>query len=247
MSGSVFKRWLCGGVFLGALAAQAADFSVGRVDITFAEEHWKEVPLPDATEAYGGDRAGALAVQSKLYVRAGSDSDVQALALVSANSHGLGGGRGGYMTYTPDCKSDAQIFREGNSGFKASFLDCLTVTPLYSSASVFKALAPELLALQGSGIVSVKGPLYTVWSRYAISTGSFLDVRVFVMSPVTSDNAPALENAPSGIRPDHVAWGRRLRDAVKSSVHSLSGRLEVPPLRLVPTTPSAPSAAGPQG
>jgi hypothetical protein len=229
--GSWFKAVACGGVMLGALSAGAADFSVGRVDIRFAEEGWKEVALPDQSQAYGGEMDGALAVQAKLYVLEARGDEGQTLVLVSTNSQGLGGGRGGYMTYTPNCKSDAQNHREGNEGFNARFFQCLTVTPLYSSDSVFQALAPQVLDMQTAGVVSVRRPVYTVWSRHAISTGSFVDVRVFVTSPLGAEGASVPETLPGGVLPANVAWGRQLKDAVKSSVHSLSGRLVVPAIR----------------
>jgi hypothetical protein len=235
MCGSMLKVLAFGWVILGALAAQAADFSVGRVEVEFAEEGWKEVPLPDTASAYGGDKTGALTVQSKLYVRGAPGGDDQMLVLVSAHSEGMGGGRGAYMSYSPNCRSDAQIFREGNEGFRASFMQCLMVTPLYDSESVFKALAPQILDLQTSGEVSVQRPVYTVWSHHAISTGSFLDVRVFVMSPMEAAGALVAETLPNGVLPEQVAWGRQLKDAVKSSVHSLSGRLTVPPIRRAPS------------
>jgi hypothetical protein len=173
---------------MGALATQAADFSVGRVDIRFAEPDWKEVALSDQAQAYGGEKDGALAVQSKLYVREAAGQEGQTLVLVSANSQGLGGGRGGYMTYTPDCKPDGKNHREGSEGFSARFLQCLTVTPQYTSDSVFKALAPQVI-----------------------------------------------ESLPGGVPPSHVVWGRQLMDAVKSSVHSLSGNLTIPAMRLAPS------------
>lgn len=149
--GSWFKAVACGGVMLGALSAGAADFSVGRVDIRFAEEGWKEVALPDQSQAYGGEKDGAL--------------------------------------------------------------------------------APQVLDMQTAGVVSVRRPVYTVWSRHAISTGSFVDVRVFVTSPLGAEGASVPETLPGGVLPANVAWGRQLKDAVKSSVHSLSGRLVVPAIR----------------
>jgi hypothetical protein len=241
MSGKSLKAAVCGWVLMAAGAVHAADFSVGRVDITFGETGWKEVALPDESQAYGGEKDGALAVQAKLYLLEASADEGQTLVLVSTNSQGLGGGRGGYMTYNPDCKSDAKNYREGNEGFSARFLQCLTVTPLYTSDSVFQALAPQVPALQAAGVVSVRRPVYTVWSRYAISTGSFLDVRVFTVAPLRDGGAAVTEPLPDGVPSAHVAWGRQLTDAVKSSVHSLTGRLTMPVLR------PAPPAKGGQG
>jgi hypothetical protein len=163
------------------------------------------------------------------------------LVLVSANSEGMGGGRGGYMSYSPNCKSDERNYREGNEGFTASFLQCLTVMPMYSGASVIKVLAPQLesvLKTEGSELP----PFFTVWSRHAISTGSFLDVRVFTVFPIQADGAASAGSLPKGVPPAHVVWGRQLKDAVKSSVYSLSGRLDIPPIRL--EAPPAGAATG---
>lgn len=232
---------VCGCMLWGAVTSHAVEFSVGRVDIRFADEGWKEVPLPDLAQSYGGEKSGALAVQAKLFVRDGSDSETPVLVLVSANSAGLGGGRGGYMTYSVECKSDEDNYREGNEGFRASFAQCLTVTPLYDGPSVIKTLAPQL-----EGALKFEGgetpPFYTVWSRHAISTGSFVDVRVFTVFPISADGAAAAGALPKDVPPAHVAWGRQLKDAVKSSVYSLSGRLEMPPIQVV--VPPQPAAAG---
>lgn len=241
MSRRMRKAAVCGWMLWGAVASHAAEFSVGRVDIRFADEGRKEVPLPDAAQAYGGDRSGALAIQEKLFVRDGGASETPVLILVRANSDGLGGGRGGHMTYSVECKSDEHNYREGNEGFRASFAQCLTMTPLYDGPGVVKALAPQLeAALKTEG--TEMPPFYTVWSRHAISTGSFVDVRVFTVFPISANGAAAADALPKDVPPAHVVWGRQLKDAVKSSVYSLSGRLDMPPIRLV--APPQPAAAG---
>ena len=236
---------VCGCMLWGAVTSHAAEFSVGRVDIRFADEGWKEVPLPDRAQSYGGEKSGALAVQAKLFVRDGSASEVPVLVLVSANSQGMGGGRGGYMTYSPNCKSDEHNYREGNEGFNASLLQCLTVMPRYNGSSVIKALAPQLEGALKTEEGTELPPFYTVWSRHAISTGSFVDVRVFTVFPISADGSAAVGALPQDVPPAHVVWGRQLKDAVKSSVYSLSGRLEMPPIQVV--VPPQPAAAADGG
>lgn len=233
-AGWVVKALAIGSLALGVVNATAADFSVGRVDIKFAEDGWKEIPLPDRAQTYGGDKDGALSVQGKLYLRDSTGGTGPILVLVSSSSTGFGGGRGAYMTYSPKCHSDEQAFREGNEGFGQRFAQCLTAWPRYSSENVFKALAPEVLGLRASGDVPNLPALYTVRSRHAISTGSFLDVMVFVTSPLGAEGDAVTENLPKGVPSSHVVWGRQLKDAVKSSVYSLSGRLEMPPIRMAP-------------
>ena len=115
------------------------------------------------------------------------------------------------------------------------------MTPLYDGPGVVKALAPQLeAALKTEG--TEMPPFYTVWSRHAISTGSFVDVRVFTVFPISANGAAAADALPKDVPPAHVVWGRQLKDAVKSSVYSLSGRLDMPPIRLV--APPQPAAAG---
>lgn len=240
MSRGMWKATVFGCALWATVTGHAAEFSVGRVDIRFSEEGCKEVPLPDAAQAYGGEKSGALEVQAKLFVRAESVREAPVLVLVSTNSAGMGGGRGGYMSYSPNCKSDDRNYREGNEGFKASFAQCLTVMPRYNGVSVIKALAPQLegeLLTEGAKLP----PFYTVWSRHAISTGSFVDVRVFTVFPISADGAAADGTLPKDVPPAHVVWGRQLKDAVKSSVYSLSGRLDMPALQVV--VPSSPPAA----
>lgn len=236
------KALICVGALFVVQAAQAAEFSVGRVDVVFAEEGWREMPLPDHSKAYGGDRDGALSVQSKLFFREGGGEAGAVQVLVSANSQGLGGGPAGRMIYTASCQSDDYNYREGNEGLRASFAQCLTVTPLYEGPGLFKELAPQLLEGISAEALDKLPPVYTVWSRHAISTGSFVDVRVFTTAPLMADGAPAADGLPKQVPPTHVAWGRQLKDAVKSSVHSLSGRLEIPPIQM--TTPVTSGADG---
>ncbi len=228
MSMTVLKTGVCAGILLAAMVVRAEDFSVGRVGITFAEKGWKEVVLPEQSQSYGGDKQGALSVQSKLYVLDGTPQEGQTLVLVTSTGSLTGGGS---MTYSPKCRSDASAYWEGNEGFGLSFAQCLNVLPMYSSESVFKAFAPQVLDLQKSGMVSVLRPVYTFWSRHAVSTGSALDVRVFVVSPLAGEGVVGAETLPKGVPPSHLAWGRQLKDAVKSSVYSFSGRLTMPAFR----------------
>lgn len=228
------------GLALVALTAQSADFSVGRVEVAFAEEGWSEVALPDSTDAYAGEKDGALPVKSRLYVRGGAGGEGQVFVLVSATSGGM---HGAFMSYSPTCQSDENNFREGNTGVRRPFAQCLLVTPRYSSETVFKALAPAVLELQRSGVVAMRRPVYTWWNYHAISTGESVDVRVFVESPMVVPGAFVAQTLPSGVSPEHVVWGRQLIDAVKSCVHSISGRLVIPAIRLAPAAPATPAPA----
>jgi hypothetical protein len=240
MRGCLRRVVVSAGLALLALTAQSAEFSVGRVEVAFAEDGWKELLLPDSTDAYAGEKDGALPVKSKLFVRGATGGEGQVFVLVSATSGGM---HGAFMTYSPTCQSDESHFREGNTGVRRPFAQCLLVTPRYSSETVFKALAPAIQVLQSAGVVSMLRPVYTLWNYHAISTGESVDVRVFVESPLTVPGTFVAQALPPGVLPEHVSWGRQLIEAVKSSVHSVSGRLVMPAIRLAPAAPATPAPA----
>ena len=239
------RRAIAGGCLaLAPFSLLASDFSVGRVEVVFAEEGWTEFPLPDSGLAYGGDRTGSLAVQSKLYVRAAAGDTGQALVLVSANSHGFGSGPASTMSYSPTCESDEEEFREGNTGRGRPFAQCLTVMPRYTSDSLIDVLAPQIKPLRTSGAFTLPRSAYAVSSRHAISTGTFVEVLVIVPSPIDAEGTRVTDTLPKGVPSAHVIWGRQLKDAIKSSVYSLSGRLNMPSLRMIPPAPTGPTQRG---
>lgn len=231
-------------IALGSASLLAADFSVGRVEVEFAEDGWSEIPLEDTGDAYDGDRTGFLSVQNKLYVRAAASDAERMIVLVSSNSNGFGSGPRATMSYPPTCQSDQEEYREGNTGRGRPFAQCLTVMPRYTTDSLIDVLAPQIKPLRAAGVFSMPRSAYAVSSRHAISTGTFVDVLVIVASPIAVADARVTDTLPKGVLPAHVVWGRRLKDAVKSSVYSLSGRLNMPPLRLIPPAPTGPTQRG---
>ncbi|MBX3608377.1 MAG: hypothetical protein KF871_00660 [Hydrogenophaga sp.] len=233
-----------GGLALVSCPLLAGDFSVGRVEVAFAEDGWTEIPMDDSGQAYGGDKPGSLRVQTRLYVRAASADGAQAFVLVSANSHGFNGGGAAKMVYSPDCRSDKEIHREGNAGVGRPFAQCLAVMPRYTSESLVEVLTPQVKPLRASGVVPMSRLAYSVTSRHAISNGTFVDVRVIFASPLDVPDTQISDALPDGVPPAHVVWGRQLKDAVKSSVYSLSGRLNIPPLRMIPPAPTGPTLRG---
>lgn len=210
-------------------SVSAAEFSVGRVDVIFPTDDWREVNLPDKGKAFGGDRSGVIASETKLFVQASSAGHAGAVVLVRANTSGMGTGT---MIYSTSCETSEYFYAEGNAGHQARAAHCLNVFPTYATEEVMDKLAPP--AVQEwirSSRVQLPKSMATIWSRHSVATGTFLDVRVFLtpQAGAADDDVPDVK-LPSGVLPQHVRWGRQLKDAVRSSVYSLNGKLRMPPM-----------------
>ncbi len=226
-AGRPLSKWFVfGALALLSWSATASEFSVGSVDVKFAEEGWQSLALSDTKRPYGGDRVGALVVSSKVFWRDHAASGGLVIVVVNATNGGTGPG---YMTYDRPCKSDDSIYREGNSGFSRSS-KCLVVTPAYTANSVLKELAPDLIALRDAGSLVVGTQLFVILSRHAVASGTDVEVQVFLSLPIATDASALGQAVPQGVPPGHLVWGRELMNAVSKSVHSISGRLAFPPI-----------------
>ncbi len=222
------------GLALSLQPALAVEYSVGRVEVVFPTDDWREVVLPDKGEAYGGDHSGVIKSETKLFVRAASDEQAVALVLVRANASGMGAS--GTMVYSTSCQSSEYFYAEGNEGFKSRAAHCLKVLPAYASAAVMSKLAPPAVQdwLRASHF-QLPPSMATILSHHSVATGTFLDVRVFVapQAGAPGDDTPDVK-LPNGVMPQHVRWGRQLKEAVRSSVYSLSGKLRMPSMDIKP-------------
>jgi hypothetical protein len=214
--------------------ASAAEFSVGRVEVVFPTDDWREVVLPDKGKAYGGDHSGVIQSETKLFIQVPSGEDPGALVLIRANAAGMRSS--GTMIYSTSCETSEYFFAEGNAGFQASAAHCLLVYPAYTTESVMSKLAPSVVLdwLRSSRLQLPKS-MATIWSRHSVATGTFLDVHVFLtpQAGAADDDTPDVK-LPSGVLPQHVRWGRQLKEAVRSSVYSISGKLRMPSMDIKP-------------
>ncbi len=221
----------------------AAEFSVGRYDVTLPAGQWQALDVKDDGVSYGGDRPGTFKTASKLYVKLSAEGAVEALVLVRANSSGLDSGSA-TMSYNRNCESDDKVFRDGNTGTKLPYAQCLQVYRPYLAADLLQRVSPEALsALQAKSLALPKG-LFMTRNRHAISNGSFLDVTALFARPVAGPADATATKLPEGVPPSHVAWGQQLKAAVKSGVGSVFGSLELPAFELVAPGAEAPKTGG---
>ena len=218
---------------MGLQSLSAAEFSVGRVDVIFPTDDWREVSLPDKGKAFGGDRSGVIQSETKLFIQASSAGQAGAMVLVRANASGMGTGT---MIYSTSCETSEYYFAEGNAGHQARAAHCLHVFPAYATTAVMEKLAPpEVQEWLRASRMQLPDSMVTIWSSHSVATGTFLDVRVFLtpQAGAADDDVPDV-SLPNGVLPQHVRWGRQLKDAVRGSVYSLSGNLRIPPMDIKP-------------
>lgn len=221
----------------------AAEFSVGRYDVTLPAGQWQALDVKDDGVTYGGDRSGTFKTASKLYVKLSAEGVVEALVLARANSNGFDSGSA-TMSYSPKCESDEGVFRDGNTGTKVPYSQCLQVLRPYLAADLLQQVSPEALsALQAKSLALPKG-MFMVRNRHAISNGSFLDMTAFFARPVAGPADAAATKLPEGVPPSNVAWGQQLKAAVKSGVGSVFGGFELPAFELVAPDTEAPKKGG---
>lgn len=216
---------LVGASLLAMAPLHAEEFSVGRAEVQLPNGPWRELSLPDAGKDYGGDVSGNIPSETKLFVKEGAGQTVEALVLVRSSS---GAVRGGTMTYSGECQSNKDSFGEAGQSWGRGSTQCLRVLRQFGTRSLLKVLAPQLTELM-EGNTHLPPGMFTVLSQGAVGTGTFLDVRVFLAPTFVGASDPVDAQLIEGVKASHVAWGRHLREAVRSSVFSLSGKLVFPP------------------
>jgi hypothetical protein len=115
------------------------------------------------------------------------------------------------------------------SDFKG--VDCLRVSSLIRTQGLLESAAPDLLAELTARNVVLPDAAYIVIYDKAIDNGTFTLVRaVFAADFKLPIEAGSAVNLPAGVKPEAVAWGMRLAEAVRSSIYSLFGTLLLPPV-----------------
>lgn len=63
--------------------------SVGRAEIKLPGDNWQNFPIAEEVTPFGGDRAGQIKSERKVFVKKSSSHAVEAIALISGSPGGL--------------------------------------------------------------------------------------------------------------------------------------------------------------
>ncbi len=229
-------------------AAHAVEFPVGRANVVFTTDDWHATELPDPGAAYGGDRRGVIPSERKLFVKTGPKGDVQAVAVVRASKSGV---TAAYMTYGRRCESTDKVFAEGRSGDALLYSSCLQVHPSYTTRSLLDYLGEPGKAILAAYEGKFPEGMHEVTSSFANSNGTFIEMSVWLAPGFAGMPGTVSEALPEPVPATHVVWGRALHSAVRGSVTSIFGNLNVPALvfrtRPASDSPKQVAASSPPG
>lgn len=208
-------------------AGFGADFDVGRVTLRVTDDGWVSVESSSDALPFGGVRPGAIELTKRSFLLLDGANRFRAALVVSAT-------RGVPVidvTWPDDCRSQDNVYavdaREGG----AEGRDCVRVTGLVAIERSLATDAPAVAADLAKRKIVVPTSGYVVLDEVALGNGAFVSVEALVAADVELPGASAAQqNLPAGIKPETVGWALRLAEAARSSIHSLSGLLVVPPL-----------------
>jgi TonB family protein len=202
------------------------DFNLGRVRLRTPGGAWESIGVGRSGLPFSGDISGQMQFETQhLLLRADADGKFQAALAVSASQ----GGGTGHFTWNSNCQPRPNVHAIDNTHGNVDALDCLRVTGLVSTQEALQLMAPGLLADLASRKIALPRAAYAVSDEAGLPNGTFVTVLVVFAADFNLPHAASdQERLPDSVRPEAVAWGVRLADAVRSSIHSLSGTLVLP-------------------
>jgi hypothetical protein len=203
----------------------ATEFDVGRVKLRMSDDTWESVGMSRRGISYTGDRSGEIpSVTRYLLLRDGAGKF--RAALVISASWGVGSVR---MTWTQSCRPQQNVHVVDNTHGDVNARDCLRVTGAISIQRYLEHAAPDVLPELTARSIALPRSGYAVSDEGGLENGTYLAVQaIFAADFKLPRDAGSQDNFPAGIKPDAVAWGGRLADAVRTCTHSLSGALIFP-------------------
>jgi hypothetical protein len=204
-----------------------AEFDVGRVSLRMPDDTWESVGTSHRGLAYTGDRPGEIpSVTRYLLLRDGAGG-FRAALVVSA-SWGVGAVR---MMWTQTCRPQQNVHVVDNTRGDVYGRDCLRVTGPVSPQRYLELTARDILPELGARNVALPRTGYVVSDEVGLENGTYLAVQaIFAADFKLPDDSSGQGNLPAGVKPEVVAWGGRLAEAVRTCTHSLSGVLLIPPV-----------------
>jgi len=210
----------------------SADFDVGRVMLRMPDDAWESIGVGRRGHPFTGDRSGEIQVETRNFLLRDKAGKFRAALAVGA-SRGVTTVR---MSWTSNCQPRKNAHVVDNTRGNLNAIDCLRVTGPVPTQQYLELDARDLLADLTSRNVVLPRAAYVVIDEYGIENGAFTVVRaVFAADFKLSNEASSQANLPTGVKPEAVAWGARLAEAVRSSMHSMSGILALPAVSATPT------------
>jgi hypothetical protein len=206
-------------------STRSADFDVDRVTIRIADDAWESIGTSRRGLSFSGDRSGEIQVETRHLLLRDKSGKFRVTLTVSA-SRGVGTV---HINWTVNCQPGKNMHVVDNTHGNAGGSDCLRVTGLIQTQRYLELAAPDMLAELTSRNVALPKAAYVVSDEAGLENGAMTFVRaVFASDFDLPTEASSRDTLPPAVKPESVAWGARLAEAVRSNLHSVSGTLVLP-------------------
>lgn len=225
-----------GVALLATTVALATDFDVGRVTLRVTDDGWTSVGSSGDELPFGGNVPGAIEVAKRSLLLVDDSNRFRAALVVRAT-------RGVPMVHVQwpeDCRSGDNVYALDARQGSAEGRDCLRVSGLASIERSLATDAPEAATALATQRASIPSAGYVVLDEVALGNGTFVAVEAMIAADVELPGGSiGRQSPPAGIDAQALAWALRLAEAARSSIHSLSGLLEVPAVTAEPRSGGA--------
>jgi hypothetical protein len=216
---------------LVALSSAAMAESVGRTEIDLSAQPWSTLAtFQNALKFDGG--AHTIPLSTKVFYIAGASNEPLALLVISSTDGGTGTNVRWVSETCPSARKNfyADDFESDKQGRTRQ---CLVVNSSFAPYTFYKADSEVLAAAETKGLVLFRSG-YSIRSVYGAAGGSLLRVNLMTKRNFVGLPGGAGASNQNEVPEALVAWGQALHKAVQSSVMSVSGKLELPPMSFSP-------------
>jgi len=204
-----------------------ADFDVGRVTLRVTDDGWASIATSGDGLPFSGDRSGTIEIVKRSLLLVDGAEHFRAALVVSATP----GTPAAHVQWPEDCRSQDNVYAVDARPASGEARDCLRLTGLVAIDRSLATDAPAIASeLAGRKIIAPTAG-YVVLDEVALANGTFVAVEALIAADVELPHGSGIPRSlPAGIGAQTFAWGQRLAEAARSSIHSLSGLLVVPPV-----------------
>jgi protein TonB len=200
---------------------------VGRVTLRISDDGWENVGAGRGSTPFTGDRSGDIQYETAHLLLRSNTGEFRAALAVRASR----GVPSVFFTWNTKCEAKPNVHAVDGAAGNFRGVDCLLVSGPTRTQGFLKAAEPELLSELTAHRIVLPDTAYVVIHEKAIESGAFILVRIVFAADFNLPSAARTQSdLPAGVKPDTVAWGLRLVEAVRSSMYSLSGALVIPPV-----------------
>jgi hypothetical protein len=216
--------WIMAGFLMNPCVAE----EIGRTNLKMPEGSWSLLTEFDGNLIF--DQYKKMPLRTKVFKLVDSNGSVSALLSITSTE----GGRGSRIRWISQKCPDARpqyYTNDFGSNKQPDTRDCLVVNGAFAPFKFYKEESEVITALKQQNIQLFTSG-YSLRTQYGSQGGTYLNVNLmttkkFLGLPIVRSEAEDVHEVPEAL----VSWGEALHKAVKDSVFSLGGELNLPQIQ----------------